>query len=70
MSTHQENLWELEGYYLHSLGAFQTVPSKSPRTIHDLIGATCTILVPRGHRDLKKRPDVDFGCKLGWDIDF
>ena len=26
--------------------------------------------LPRGHRDLKKRPEVDFGCRLGWEIDF
>ena len=32
-------LQELEAY-LNSLGAIQTVPSKSPRTIQDLIGAT------------------------------
>ena len=25
---------------------------------------------PRGHRDWKKRPKVDFRCKLGWAIDF
>jgi hypothetical protein len=28
--------------------------------------------VEAGHRDLKKRPSVDFGCRLhvGWKVDF
>ena len=53
-------LWELEGY-LNSLGAIQTVPSKSPRTIQDLIGATWAVLVQLGPQCLQ-------GCggKLSW----
>jgi hypothetical protein len=26
--------------------------------------------ISQGGADVKKRPEVDFGCRLGWEIDF